>query len=203
MYENPFKTSLGKVESAYLVSPGISEVFDTMRGFMDVAIEKGVQRFVFIGATTDGPAFTKVQEYLANSGVDYCVVRPTWFFGKSRNSGSLISTLVTFLSLENALTIHSHSIKVDNEIITATGGGKVGLVSADDIADLVAEALLVEKSYNTDLFLTGPELLSYDQVCLLPSFPLEMLNVFIFRWLRHLVQSSDAPSSTLAYLKRI
>lgn len=74
------------------------------------------------------------------------------------------SKLITIQFVENALSVHLKSINVDNEIITASEDGKIGFVAADDIADLVAEALLVEKSYNTDFIITGPELLSYDEV---------------------------------------
>lgn len=65
---------------------------------------------------------------------------------------------------ENAFSFHIDSIRTDNEIISASEDGKIGFVAADDIADLIVEALLVEKSFNTDLIVTGPELLSFDQV---------------------------------------
>lgn len=73
------------------------------------------------------------------------------------------------LLIENTLTFHAHSIKTNNEIVSASADGKIGFIGADDIAELVAEALLIEKSYNTDFILTGPELLTYDQACFLPS----------------------------------
>lgn len=65
--------------------------------------------------------------------------------------------------------MHLHDIKENNTIITASADGKLGFVSADDIADLTFEALTDAKSHNTDHILTGPELLSYDDV--LSFFP--------------------------------
>ncbi len=40
----------------------------------------------------------------------------------------------------------------------------MGFISADDIADVAVCALTDEKSHNTDHIITGPELLSYDDV---------------------------------------
>lgn len=73
-------------------------------------------------------------------------------------------------TVENGFTLHFHDIKVNNEIVTASEDGKMGFISADDIAEVIADALLVEKSYNTDFIIVGPELLSYDQVCFSFSF---------------------------------
>ena len=76
------------------------------------------------------------------------------------------------------MTFHAHSIKTNNEIVSASADGKIGFIGADDIAELVAEALLVEKSYNTDFILTGPELLTYDQVYF-PSDLSHLTNVYL------------------------
>lgn len=84
-YENPFNTDLGHVESAYLVPPEFtSDIIESMKPFIDFAIGKGVKRFALISASSleaGGPYAAKVHEYLINSGVDYFVVRPTWFYG--------------------------------------------------------------------------------------------------------------------------
>lgn len=55
-------------------------------------------------------------------------------------------------------------IRDNNTIITASGDGKLGFISADDIADLAVQALTDEKSHNTDHIIVGPDLLSYDDV---------------------------------------
>lgn len=86
-YENAFTTSFGKIESAYLLSPARTvEVFPVMKAFIDFLVEKGVRRLVFMSASTveaGGPAVGKVHEYIVGLGVDYAVVRPSWFFGQS------------------------------------------------------------------------------------------------------------------------
>ncbi|KAK0431920.1 hypothetical protein EV421DRAFT_1720030, partial [Armillaria borealis] len=83
--------------------------------------------------------------YLLSLKVDYAVIRPSWFFEKS-------------------LTLHLSNIKEQNTILSASADGKIGFISADDIADLAVRMLTDEKSHNTDHILTGPELLSYDDV---------------------------------------
>jgi hypothetical protein len=57
----------------------------------------------------------------------------------------------------------------DNDVIpSATGDGKIGLISTPDIAELAADALTDAKSHNKEYLMFGPELITYDQVC--PSF---------------------------------
>lgn len=59
-----------------------------------------------------------------------------------------------------------HSIKEHDEITTASENGRVPFISAQDIAQVAFDALTAEKSPNTDIYIVGPELLSYDDVCL-------------------------------------
>ncbi|PBK94232.1 hypothetical protein ARMGADRAFT_1098905 [Armillaria gallica] len=131
------------IDRIYLVAPAAtSEVFPPMKPFIDLAVQKGVRRFVLLSATTmtDGYPLMgpKVHEYLLSLNVDYAVLRPSWFF-------------------ENFSTQQLPSIKERNTI--------VGFVSAADIADVAVSALTDEKSHNADHIITGPELLSYDDVC--------------------------------------
>ncbi|SJL14698.1 related to nucleoside-diphosphate-sugar epimerase family protein [Armillaria ostoyae] len=148
-FENVFTTDLN-IDRIYLVAPGAtSEVFPPMKPFIDLAVQKGVKRVVLLTASTmtDGYPLMgpKVHEYLLSLKVDYAVLCPSWFF-------------------ENFLTVHLRTIKEKNTIIRASADGKIGFTSADDIADLAVSALTDEKSHNTDHIITGPELLSYDDV---------------------------------------
>ncbi|KAK0216188.1 hypothetical protein IW262DRAFT_201677 [Armillaria fumosa] len=147
-FENVF-TADPNIDRIYLVAPaGSSEVFPPMKPFIDLAIKKGVKRFVLLSASAlelGHQAMGKVHEYLLSLKVDYAVIRPSWFF-------------------ENFLTLHLSSIKEHNTIFSGSADGKIGFISADDIADLAVSALTDEKSHNTDHILTGPELLSYDDV---------------------------------------
>lgn len=56
-----------------------------MKPFTEFAISKGVKRFVLLTSSTiplGGHGHGKVHEYLVERGVDYGVLRPTWFMGK-------------------------------------------------------------------------------------------------------------------------
>ncbi|KAG7447419.1 NAD(P)-binding protein [Guyanagaster necrorhizus] len=147
-FENVF-TADPNIDRIYLIAPaGTLDVFPPMKPFIDLAVQKGVKRFVLLSATSfepGSPAIGKVHEYLLSLKVDYAVIRPSWFF-------------------ENFLTLHLPTIREQNTIMSASEDGKIGFISADDIADLAVSTLTDEKSHNKDYILTGPELLSYDDV---------------------------------------
>ncbi len=58
----------------------------------------------------------------------------------------------------------ARSIREDGVVLTATGDGRVGFVDAQDIAAVAVRALTDEQAPDTDLILTGPQALSYDDV---------------------------------------
>ena len=70
---------------------------------------------------------------------------------------------------------HLYSIRDADNIVTATGEGKLPFVSANDIAAVAFRALTDEKPHNTDYLLLGPELLSYDDVSSLSDSRLEFM----------------------------
>lgn len=152
-FETPFqyKFPCGESISAiYLVSPIFDDPETSLNAFVDHAFkEHGVKRFVCLAATADElgkPGLGKVWQHLVDLGVEYCVLRPTWF-------------------MENFLEDGLRSlIKNQGKLYTATGNGKAPFVSADDIAAVAYRALTDEKSHNTDYFILGPELLNYDEL---------------------------------------
>ncbi|GAA3910562.1 hypothetical protein GCM10023084_73330 [Streptomyces lacrimifluminis] len=77
----------------------------------------------------------------------WAVLRPSWF-------------------MQNFTGTHMHAagIRADGTIRSATAGGRVGFVDADDIAATAVHALTVGHAPNTDLVLTGPEALGYDDI---------------------------------------
>ncbi|KAM3077553.1 hypothetical protein ACMFMG_006890 [Clarireedia jacksonii] len=147
-YSNPFQ-QVQDIQAVFLVAPPIVDMFPPMKGFIDLAVERGVKRFVLLSASSlpaGGPAMGMVHEHLSSLKLDYAVLRPTWF-------------------MENFSEQHHRAtIRDTSSITSATGNGKVPFVSADDIAAVGFHALTDENLQRRDLVILGPELLSYDDV---------------------------------------
>ncbi|KAI9819817.1 MAG: hypothetical protein M1832_003892 [Thelocarpon impressellum] len=147
-YGAPFAAD-ADIKAVYLVPPPFLDVFAAMKKFVDLARSKGVERFVLLGASNiepGGPATGEVHQYLIDLGVDYTVLRPTWF-------------------LENFSEMwHLTTIREEGKLYSATGTGKIPFVSSDDIAALAYHGLVDTPSPNTDWLVHGPDNLSYDDV---------------------------------------
>lgn len=147
-HENPFNTDQN-IDRVYMIGAEAMDMAAFMNPFIDYAVTKGVKRFVFMSATTTpkgSPAMGGVHQYLAECGVDYCVLRPTWF-------------------TENFVApLRLYGIRDESMMATAAGDGRIPFVSVDDIAEVAFRALTDEKSPNTERIIVGPELYNYDEV---------------------------------------
>lgn len=83
-YTSPFSNA--SISAVFLVSPTTVNPFPPMKKFIDIAVKKGVRRLVLLSASLvdigDGPLMAEVSEYIAGLGVEYAILRPTWFMGK-------------------------------------------------------------------------------------------------------------------------
>lgn len=82
-YNNPF-TQAADISAIYLIPPFTFDIFPPMKAFTELALTKGVRRFVFLSGSIvndDYPSLQQFQHYIANLGVDYAILRPTWFMG--------------------------------------------------------------------------------------------------------------------------
>jgi uncharacterized protein YbjT (DUF2867 family) len=121
-----------------------------MLPFLRQARAAGVHRAVLLSSSAipaGGPAVGQVHQALPGLFTQWAVLRPSWF-------------MQNFVGA----TPHARSIGEDGTIRTASGSGRVGFVDADDIAAVAVRALTDEQAPNTDLILTGPQTLSYDDV---------------------------------------
>ncbi|TFK62478.1 NAD(P)-binding protein [Pluteus cervinus] len=146
-FENPFNAD-SDVDKVYLIGPHGTNMLAPLKPFIDLAVSKGVKRFVLLSASLTGPGGPgpgKIHEYLAGLGVDYGVLRPSGFF-------------------ENFATSFMPSIRHRDELVTATQDGKIPFVAVDDIVGAAFHALTTSKIENPNLFVLGPDLLNYDQV---------------------------------------
>ena len=134
------------VEGAYIsyypdiASPGS---VDTIRSFRDLAVKDGVARLVLLSGRGE-PEAERCEELIKASGVDWTILRSSWFC--QNFSESFLLDLV--LAGEVALPV-----------------GPIGepFVDADDIAD-VAVAALTEEGHAGRLYeLTGPRLWTFSE----------------------------------------
>ncbi|GAB7184666.1 Rossmann-fold NAD(P)(+)-binding protein [Kitasatospora sp. Ki12] len=139
------------VDRVYLVPPiGSAEPAAVMLPFLRQARAAGVHRAVLLSSSAipvGGPAVGRVHQELPGLFEQWAVLRPSWFM--QNFTGSMP---------------HARSIREDGAVLTATGNGRVGFVDAEDIAAVAVRALTDDRSPDTDLVLTGPETLSYDDV---------------------------------------
>ncbi|MFE3618080.1 NmrA family NAD(P)-binding protein, partial [Streptomyces anulatus] len=143
--------ALDGVDRVYLIPPvGESDPAEVMLPFLQRARTGGVHRAVLLSSSAipeGGPAAGTVHQALPDLFEQWAVLRPSWFMQNFTGTHA-----------------HAHSIREDGIIWTATDSGRVGFVDADDIAAVAVHALTDQQAPNTDLVLTGPEALSYDDV---------------------------------------
>lgn len=121
-----------------------------MLPFLRRARTAGMRRAVLLSSSAiseGGPAVGTVHQALPDLFEQWAVLRPSWF-------------------MQNFTGTHAHalSIREDGIVWTATGSGRIGFVDAEDIAAVAVRALTDEHARDTDLVLTGPEALSYDDI---------------------------------------
>jgi uncharacterized protein YbjT (DUF2867 family) len=97
-HENPFNADQN-IDRVYMIGAEALDMTSFMGPFIDYAVTKGVKRFVLLSATTTpkgSPAMGGVHQYLEGCGVDYCVLRPTWFMGtfQGRKCGAAVDQLL-------------------------------------------------------------------------------------------------------------
>lgn len=142
--------ALSDVERVYMLTPvGDNAPLAVVAPFIDAAVAAGVRRFVLLSSSQiseGGPAMGAVHAYLRGVAPEWAVLRPSWF-------------------MENfILAPHLSTIRDEGAIYSATGDGRVPFVSVADIAAVGARALLQETAPEHDLVITGPDLLTYDDV---------------------------------------
>lgn len=148
--ETTYAAAQDGVGSIYLVAPsGIAEPLPVMIPFMERAMRAGVRRFVLLSASSldaDGPMMGAVHTWLRDHAPEWVVLRPTWFM-QNFSEGQLLAP-----------------IRDEGAIFTATGNGRIGFIDAEDIAAVTVEALTQREFASGDVILTGPAVLSYDDV---------------------------------------
>ena len=138
--------ALNGVRAAYLTYfpdlalPGAAE---TVASFANFAVERGVKRLVLLSGRGEEGA-QRAERYLMESGADWTVVRCAFF---------------------NQNFDESFAASVQDGVVAMPAGNTAEpFVDADDIADVVVAALTDDKHVGELYELTGPRLLTLDQV---------------------------------------
>ncbi|WP_371526400.1 NAD(P)H-binding protein [Streptomyces sp. NBC_01283] len=144
--------ALTGADGVYLVPPiGDAAPARLMVPFLERALDAGVRRFVLLSssAIAEGdPGAGEVHRALRQLAPEWAVLRPSWFMQNFVTPGHP----------------HVESIRTADEIVTATGRGRVAFVDADDIAAVAVRALTDERPHNAAHLITGPQALGYSDV---------------------------------------
>ena len=82
-YENPFKAD-PNIDRMYIINPVIDEPYEPVTAFIDFAKAKGVKRFILLLGSPYPKGYMshgKIWDHIADLGVEYTVLSPTWFMG--------------------------------------------------------------------------------------------------------------------------
>ncbi|AJQ94208.1 ergot alkaloid biosynthesis protein [Gynuella sunshinyii] len=145
-----FQDAFEGIDAVYLVAP--TDDFDSlgaMQNGLSAALDAGIKRFVLLSASSleeGGPMMGAVHAWLRENAQQWAVLRPSWFM-ENLSEGQ-----------------HRNSIKMESTIYSATQHGRIGFISAQDIARCAATLLTSPQVENNDHILTGPEAISYDHI---------------------------------------
>ncbi|KAI9644020.1 hypothetical protein NHQ30_007372 [Ciborinia camelliae] len=132
-HANPFAQA-SNIHTVLLVTgPSSTDKFSAIKEFIDLAIEKGVKRFVLFNRFGflfgDAPEIGLTHQYLESMMVDYAILRPAMLMGK-----------VPFVSAEDVAHVRfqaliRHDFPMRDIIIQGPE-----LLSHDDVADIISKA---------------------------------------------------------------
>ncbi len=175
--ESTHLPALKNVDQIYLVAPvGDTDPAKVMIPFIEKALAQGVKRFVLLSSASiseEEPVFGPVHLTIKRLAPEWAVLRPSYFMQNFTQ------------------TPHVETINMQNLIISATGQGKIGFVDVNDIAEVGVRALVDVNPHNTEHIITGPDILSYNEVGQIISDvtgrPIQHQSIsdeeFIMRWI--------------------
>lgn len=145
--QGSWRAVLDGVDVAYisyapdLAIPGAT---DTVRDFIALAVEQGVQRLVLLSGRGEEEA-QRCERIVQDAGVEWTVVRASWF-NQNFSEGEFLGMV-----LDGAITLPAGDVPEP-------------FVDIDDIAD-VAVAALTEDGHNGEIYeVTGPRMLTFTEV---------------------------------------
>jgi uncharacterized protein YbjT (DUF2867 family) len=135
--------ALDGVTAAYLIEPNLQEA--RIPGLVTEAVAAGVRRLVLLsapGADGDHHPLKPVEQAVRGSGVEWTILRPTWF-AQNFSEGPWRSSILS------------------GSLALPTGDGRTPFIDAQDIADVAASALTEDRHNGQVYLLTGPQAISF------------------------------------------
>ncbi|NKY88223.1 NAD(P)H-binding protein [Nocardia veterana] len=164
--------ALTGIDRVYLVAPvGVRDPSGQIEQFLDSARAAKVRRVVFLSSDVipaEAPGLDRARR-LVTEMPEWAVLRPSWF-------------------MQNLVVANHHmarGLRTRAELPSATEGRGIGFVDAADIAAVGVRALLADTPPNRDYVITGPEVLTYDDVArtlndlLRPSRPVRHVRLTV------------------------
>ena len=135
---------IDKVYITYQPDLAVPGALDAIEALAGVAKEKGVKKLVLLSGKGEKEA-ELCEQAVMNSGLDYTIIRASWFNQNFSESFFLDPIIAGHVALPRA-------------------EAQVPYVDTDDLADVVTEVLLNDEHNGQIYQLTGPELLTFEDV---------------------------------------
>ncbi len=148
-WENPqtWTGALDGMDAVYITFQpdlAVPSALEAIEGFTSRAVKNGIQKMVLLSGRGEKEAQV-CEQVVMNAGVDWTIVRASWFNQNFSESFFLDPILAGLVALPRGEALEP-------------------FVDADDIADVVVESLLDNKHVGQTYELTGPRLLTFEQV---------------------------------------
>ncbi len=150
--ESSIENALQGVDRAFLLMANVEQQLANEKRFIDVAKRLGVGHVVKLsasGADAKSSSVSKryhgeAEDYLAQSGIAYTHVRPNFFMQNMLNCAA--------------------SVAAEDKFYLPMGTGRTGAIDVLDVADVVAATLTEAGHEGQTWYITGPELLSFNDM---------------------------------------
>ncbi|WP_103072561.1 NmrA family NAD(P)-binding protein [Aquimarina sediminis] len=148
-WENPetWSDALDDIHSIYITFQpdlAIPSAAETIKKFTTLAVDMGVKKMVLLSGRGEKEAEVS-EQIVMNAGVDWTIVRASWFNQNFSESFFLDPILAGHIALPRGETPEP-------------------FIDVNDIADVVVESLLHDKHNGQIYELTGPRLLTFKQI---------------------------------------
>ena len=147
-WNNPetYETTLEGIDRAYVVyypDLAVPGAKDAIAKLTEVALEKGLEKIVLLSGKGEKEA-EACEKIVANSGLDYTIVRASWF-NQNFSEGAFLDFVL------------------DGTVALPMPEAEIPFVDADDIAEVVTKVLLDDAFNSQTITVTGPRKMTFEE----------------------------------------